>query len=103
MFLQALWLADATATQYAVTECVETRTWEDIAKEKLKDPQFTTGGLGAEHWPNYRAWACWQHHSCLTPEHRESGDAMCYVYDERGRRWLAWGPQSQVMQCAAAV
>ncbi len=100
--VQATWLAEATAARFAAPECVETRTWEDIAAEGLVAPAFMTGGLGSEFWPDFWAWACWQQHLCMTAEQRKNGESMCYVYDENGSRWLPWGLYSEVFQCSAA-
>jgi hypothetical protein len=99
--LQALWLLDATVTRFAFPECIETRKWEQIAEEMQTNSFFSTGHLSPQHLPYFEDWACWQEHSCLTRIQHASGDAMCYVYDEKDRKWLAWGLKSEVLHCDA--
>jgi len=97
---QALWLADATLARFATPECVETRTWEQIAREMQQNSVCTTGNLGPKYLPDFESWACWQQHKCLTKIEHVSGDAMCYVYDEKAKKWLAWGLKSEVFECS---
>ncbi len=97
---QVLWLADATITRFAMSECVETRKWEQIVEEMHNNDKFSTGILKSDH-PDFEVWACWKQHSCLTKVHHVDGDAMCYVYDEKATKWHAWGLSSEVFQCVA--
>jgi len=99
--LQAPWLDDAIINRYALPECVEVRTWEQIARELQSDTSFTTGTLKPEYLPDFEVWGCWKHHSCLSKfQHASADDAMCYVFDETKSKWLAWGLQSEVFKCA---
>jgi hypothetical protein len=86
-----------------MAECVETRTWEQIAIEMQQDTKFSTGTLVSEFLSpeEFEMWGCWKDHGCLTQVQHAAGDAMCYVYDEKNKKWIAWGLQSEVLTCEA--
>jgi hypothetical protein len=96
---EAPWLAEATALRFKYDECIETRTWEDIAQEMQKSDFVTTGILASQFWKRYEAWVCWQQHECLSRVPHSPRDSMCYVHDEQSRKWLAWGLKSEVFLC----
>jgi hypothetical protein len=95
----AEWLANITALRFGYPECLETRSWQDVARELLDGALVTTGSLDRIYGQQYEAWACWQQHPCLSRISHSPHDAMCYVYDEIRYKWLPWGLQSELRQC----
>ncbi len=98
---RAAWTTQATASQFGYDDCIETRSWEDIARTMKASSLITVGSLSGQYWPEYESWACFQEHKCLSLVTHSPGDAMCYVYDEVKKKWLPWGLDSEVLQCSA--
>ncbi len=99
VYLQVPWLSAATSARFRFPECVETRTWEDIAESAPDGASiFSSGGLNYDH-PDFGVWGCWKVHSCLSKVPHEDGDAMCYVYHETEKKWFPWTLKSQTQHC----
>jgi hypothetical protein len=90
-------------SQFAFENCVERRSWEDIAAFYKNVPNLmTTGHLGSFADGSYRMWACFQQHPCLseaTVRALSPQDSMCYIYNENEKKWYPWGLQSEVSLC----
>jgi hypothetical protein len=84
-------------------ECVETRTWEDLAWQGPVD-SFVTGcidGLPYDMLVEWSTWACWQDHPCLAKvQEAVMGDFMCYVYNDLEDMWYPWSLKKWIDQNA---
>jgi hypothetical protein len=99
-------LLHAGATRFAFHECMENRTWEQLASAYKSAPHMlSSGGLpsfsGGE---DLFVWMCLQAHPCVdlvTPSGNSGGssDAMCYLYDERLNKWYPYALRSEMMSC----
>jgi hypothetical protein len=89
----------AGATRFAFHECMETRTWEQLAAAYKSAPHMLSSGgqpsfSGGE---DLKVWMCVQDHPCLAlVTSGSSSDAMCYLYDERLNKWY----RSEMMSCS---
>jgi hypothetical protein len=99
----ARWLSSDVTQRFSSVECVEKRTWEELAHEmKGKQDIFTTGSLGTQKTENFHVWACFNIHSCLSVVSHSDGDAMCYAFHETQEQWYPMGLLSEVFsECSA--
>jgi hypothetical protein len=97
------WLSSDVTQRFSPPECLETRTWEELARVmRDKQDMFTSGSLGAEKTENFLVWACFKEHTCLSVISHPDGDAMCYVYHESQKKWYPMGLSSEVFdECSA--
>ncbi len=95
---QASWLSPATALRFSHPECVENRTWKDIAANTRNEKSmFTSGSLRKVYTPDhFHVWGCWKQHECLQRVPHVDGDSMCYVYHEKEHTWLPWKLRSEM-------
>jgi hypothetical protein len=99
----APWLSSSVSRRFSSPECVETRTWEELAEVmRDKEDMFTTGSLGNDKTVNFHVWACFKDHSCLSVVSHGEGDAMCYVFHEEEETWYPWGLSGEVFGGCAA-
>lgn len=93
-------------------ECGETRTWKEILKDDLGvsgQSKGRTGGLGKIMVPDqFEVWVCLKKPQCiarLTADFDRNylvnatsistwQDFMCYVYDEKMKRFVPWTSES---------
>ncbi len=99
----APWLSREVTSRFSAPECVETRTWEELA-EVMRDKQdvFTSGSLGDRNSANFHVWACFKEHSCLSVISHSDGDAMCYAFHEAEEKWYPMGLSSEVFGACSA-
>jgi hypothetical protein len=98
------WLDPAVIERFNHAECQESRTWETIAEQYASTPWlFSSGGLGTAVTREFRVWACWQGHSCLSriAGASQASDAMCYVYHETQKTWLPWCLGHELSICSS--
>jgi hypothetical protein len=84
--------------KFSYPECLEVRTWEEIMIA-YKDQQhmMSAGGLGKLATPDFKVWACFMHHPCLTKLDPDSStDKMCYMYHENQKEWHPLGLKSEL-------
>jgi hypothetical protein len=94
----AAWLSSDVSQRFSSTECLETRTWEQLAQVmRDKTDLFTTGSLGDSETANFHVWACFKDHPCLSVVTHNDGDAMCYVFHETEEKWYPWGLSREVL------
>ncbi len=103
--MQRVWLSMSTFEQFRFPECVENRTWEELAGT-LTSKTMSHGGLGKLEYKRFEDWACFRNHLCLSVVAHAEGDMMCYVYDSDMRtestrsRWYAWALRSELQHCS---
>ncbi len=93
----------AGSSRFAHPECNETRTWEQIAHTyKTAQELFFTGSLGPFAKDDFKVWACFKAHPCLSKV-AAPHDAMCYKYHEVLENWHPWGLHSEIHMCKAGL
>jgi hypothetical protein len=85
--------------RFQFNECIETRSWEDIARQGPGD-FFETGGVaGLPHdmLAEWSTWACWRDHPCLSRlQGAVNGKFMCYVYNDLEDKWYPWAVKREI-------
>jgi hypothetical protein len=98
------WLDPATVSRFDHPECVEVRTWQQIAQsilsESMPKNDFATGGLGGLQTPEFGVWACFLAHPCVQHMGGQSTDSMCYAFSEDQQSWYPWGFKSDLKMCS---
>ena len=92
-----------TRSRFTFSECKETRTWKDISYTMRNNANFKSGSLGQKRSEDFRVWACFADHDCLSKVSHSEDDSMCYVYHEREKKWYPWGLHSEVVSSCTAV
>ena len=95
--------------------CSETRDWREILHNDLwvrTEPKGTTGGLGKLMVEReFEVWVCLEKPQCISGIVERSDyhylvdwsttsryqNFMCYVYNEKTRRFIPWAAQSVLM------
>jgi hypothetical protein len=98
---QQSWLEKATVNRFNFPQCVENRTWSQLASTYSLDT-FISGGLGALSSGTFKVWACFAFHPCLSLVPHAQGDMMCYVFDEEKAHWYPWCLNSERAVCSAS-
>jgi hypothetical protein len=90
--------------RFQYSECIETRSWEDIAQQGPGD-FFKTGGIDGlpyDMLAEWSTWACWKDHPCLSRlQEAVNGDFMCYVYNDLEDKWYPWAMNKEIVQHAS--
>ncbi|KAJ1480309.1 hypothetical protein T484DRAFT_2811014 [Baffinella frigidus] len=87
----------------SVAACALDATWGDLVRGRADGTgaTFEAGGLGGlTEDPNFGVWLCQDGHACANG----TSSFFCFVYDEVAKRFVAWGPNSQlhlVRDCGA--
>jgi hypothetical protein len=91
------WISGTSMLRFAFTNCNETRSWEQVSDiYKSKPEMLTVGGLGTLRTDAFEVWACFSGHDCLQQVVEASyTDAMCYVFDEKFKKWYPWTHASE--------
>lgn len=68
--------------------------WQDVTERE--DVSSWAGGLGQLQTNITKVWACLREPDMPAACGGGGGDLACYVFSERDRRFLFWGPNSLV-------
>ncbi len=97
---QQSWLDKATADRFRFPQCIENRTWLQLAAAYSSDT-IISGGLGPRSSEAFGVWACFAHHPCLSVVSRGPNDMMCYAFNEENEHWYPWCLKSEHIYCTA--
>ncbi len=97
---QQSWLDKATIDRFRFPQCVENRTWEQLAST-YSPGSIKYGGLGQLSSNTFGVWACLPYHPCLSLVPHAEDDMMCYVFHEKDRTWYPWSLNSERISCTS--
>ncbi len=102
MDAQQSWLDKATLDRFRFLQCVENRTWQQLASS-YSPGNMISGGLGLLSSEAFAVWACFSYHPCLSFLPHEQGDMMCYVFNEENEHWHPWYLRSELPICMKEI
>jgi hypothetical protein len=94
------WLDKAKSSRFSFPQCVENRTWQQLASFFTSDAMLISGGLGQLATGDFHVWACFgAPHPCLSVVSHAPGDSMCYAFNDKEQLWYPWCLNSERLLC----